>query len=261
MARPTKPKDLKPKAEGEAGHPAPGAAPAGGGGALDLKFIILLVVTVLVSILGSVGSTYLVATLFITPEIQKMAKAPAEGEHAAAEGAHGGEAEPPAVGMNLELDEFMVNLKADPALTGSQYLRTKMALSIKPPDAENCYIHKAAMIRDTLTPSNGKIVGAAAPISEASSQKAPIDRTMLANEGGEGGPPPCATEFKASMSKFVPTIRDVVNASLMKRTASQLSTLEGQETLKDEIKEQLSQIMAPEYEVLRVNFQDFIIQR
>jgi flagellar basal body-associated protein FliL len=47
----------------------------------------------------------------------------------------------------------------------------------------------------------------------------------------------------------------------MKRTASQLASAEGQEVLKDEIKEQLTQVMAPEYEVLRVNFQDFIIQR
>ena len=84
--------------------------------------------------------------------------------------------------------------------------------------------------------------------------------TLLASEG-EGGPPPCETLFKEHMGRFVPSIRDIINASLMKRTASQLASQEGQEALKDEIKEQISQIMAPEYEVLRVNFQDFIIQR
>jgi flagellar basal body-associated protein FliL len=40
-----------------------------------------------------------------------------------------------------------------------------------------------------------------------------------------------------------------------------LSTPEGVETLKDEIKEQINQVLSEEYKVIRVNFQDFIIQR
>jgi flagellar basal body-associated protein FliL len=255
MARPTKPKDLKPKVDGEGGAaPAPAAAPAGGGGGgLDLKFIIMVVVIVLASIGGSVGSSYLMTTMFVMPEITKAAHAPAGEQGAEGDGhsptGHDGastEAAGNEVGMNLELDEFMVNLKPDPSMAGSQYLRAKMALSIKVPEPENCYAEHHA---SAMPYGEGRIVGAAAP----------IDRTMLAN-GGEGGPS-CEDVFKKNMSKYVPTIRDVINGSLMKRNASLLATLEGQESLKDEIKDQLSTIMAPNYQVLRVNFQDFIIQR
>ncbi len=260
MARPTKPKDMKPKADGEvAAVPAP-AGGGGGGAAFDLKYIILLVLVVVASVLGSVGSAYLMTTMFVVPEITKMSHA-AGGEEGgeAGHGEEGGGGEAHAqVGMNLELDEFMVNLKPDAAIGGNQYLRAKMALSIKVPEAENCYAEKHAMVPRgakvtgvTIAAANlkGRIAGAAAP----------VDRTMLAS-GGESGPS-CEDIFKNNMSKYVPTVRDVINGALMKRTASQLASLEGQESLKDEIKEQLSSIMAPNYEVLRVNFQDFIIQR
>jgi flagellar basal body-associated protein FliL len=248
MARPTKPKDLKPKVEGEA--PAAPAA-GGGGGGLDLKYIILVVVVVVASILGNVGSAYLMTSMFVIPEIGKLAhaKAPDDADHSG--GHDGASTETPAheVGMNLELDEFTVNLKADPNMEGSQYLRAKMALSIKVPEAENCYAkaHHATLPADLIP--GGKIIGAAVP----------VDRATLAS-GGEAGPS-CEQIFKDNMGKYVPTIRDVINAALMKRTATLLATLEGQESLKDEIKDQVSQIMAPNYEVLRVNFQDFIIQK
>lgn len=247
MARPTKPKDLKPKVEGE----APAApAPAGGGG-LDMKFIILIIVAIIGPILGSAGSAYLMTTLFVMPEISKLATAKPAGDGSTTPtGPDGASTETPAnqVGMNLELDEFTVNLKADPNMEGTQYLRAKMALSIKVPEKENCYAEKAAFVPMPIQVRGGKIVGAAVP----------VDRTMLAEEGGG---PSCEQVFKNNMGKYVPTIRDVINAALMKRTATSLATLEGQEALKDEIKEQLNQILAPNYEVLRVNFQDFIIQK
>lgn len=247
MARPTKPKDLKPKVEGEAA-----AAPGGGGAAFDLKYIILIAVVIIASIVGSAGSAYLMTTMFVMPEISKASHAKG-GEEAGGESPTGPDTastETPAneVGMNLELDEFTVNLKTDPNMDGSQFLRAKMALSIKVPEKENCYAeHKAAQLPAAY--GDGKIVGAAAPA---------VDRTTLAEEGGG---PSCEDIFKNNMGKYVPTIRDVVNAALMKRTASSLASLEGQEALKDEIKEQLNQILAPDYQVLRVNFQDFIIQK
>jgi flagellar basal body-associated protein FliL len=252
MARPTKPKDLKPKVDEEGGAPAAPVA-AGGGGGLDLKFIILVVVILVATIGGSVGSSYLMTTMFVVPELSKLAHAPASGHGGepdghAPTGHDGASTETPGseVGMNLELNEFMVNLKPDPNMPGSQYLRAKMALSIKVPEAQNCYVQHHALL---MPVGQGKILGAAAP----------VDRTLLAS-GGEAGPS-CEDIFKNNMSKYVPTVRDVINASLMKRSATLLATLEGQESLKDEIKEQLNTIMAPDYQVLRVNFQDFIIQR
>lgn len=246
MARPTKPKDLKPKVEGEIA-----AAPAGGGGGgLDIKYIILVVAVIIASLLGSVGSAYLMTTMFVIPEISKVSpKAGAEGEAAAPSGHDAASTETPSheVGMNLELDEFTVNLKTDPNSEGNQFLRAKMALSIKVPEKENCYAHEAAYLN--FPASQGKIIGAAVT----------VDRTLIANEGESG--PSCEQIFKNNMGKYVPTVRDVINGALMKRTATSLATLEGQESLKDEIKEQLSEILAPDYQVLRVNFQDFIIQR
>jgi flagellar basal body-associated protein FliL len=277
MARPTKPKDLKPKTEGEAVPPVAGMPVTTNGSAPDIKFILLLVIMVISSILGSAGSVYLMTSMLITPEIHKISQAgggEAHGEgEAAAEGGAEGETPANAVGMNLELDEFMVNLKPDASLGGNQYLRAKMALSIKAPDEQNCYkeekkasLKPTATIAMVRTLNGGHLAGAAAPIGQLQPTSQPerqlhtVDRELLANEG-ESGPPPCETHFKESMGKYVPSIRDIINASLMKRTASQLASQEGQETLKDEIKEQISQIMAPDYEVLRVNFQDFIIQR
>jgi flagellar basal body-associated protein FliL len=253
MARPTKPKDLKPKVEGET--PDAPAAAGGGGGGLDIKFIIMVVVILVATIGGSVGSAYLMTTMFVVPEIGKIAKSAGAGAGPAAEGGEptgtdAASTETPSteVGMNLELDEFMVNLKADPNADGSQYLRAKMALSIKVPEKENCYLEgKKAMLPPDMMPG-GKVVGAAVS----------IDRTLIAEEGGG---PTCEQIFKNNMSKYVPTVRDVINAALMKRTATSLATLEGQESLKDDVKDQLSQIVAPNYKILRVNFQDFIIQR
>lgn len=242
MARPTKPKDLKPKTDGEnLAGPGAGLAAATSGGGFDMKFIIALAVVALISVAGTAGSTYFITTQ-ITDISKKVAVAPGE-EHG--DGHEAGHTPANVVGMNLELDDFMVNLKPDPNLEGTQYLKAKMALSIRVPEAEDCYAKKHAM----LPALDGQIVGAAAPMNE----------TLLASGGGGG--PTCEQIFKDNMGKYVPTIRDVINASLMKRTASTLASLEGQEALKDEIKEQLNQIMGPDYGVIRVNFQDFIIQR
>jgi flagellar basal body-associated protein FliL len=270
MAKPTSTKDAKPKAEEEA---AKGAAKAeGGGGVFDLKFIILVVVVLLSTLLSTAGTGYLVTTMFIIPEIGKIAHASGEkphGEEGAEKGEHG-TADPAStevaaheVGMNLELDEFTVNLKEDSNLEGSQFLRAKVALSVKVPEAENCYAtggeHKATGGVAPGMPNSqtvaqqvnqGVLMGAAAS----------VEPVLLANGGGEGGPS-CEDVFKKNMAKHVPTMRDIINASLMKRTATLLATMEGQEALKDEIKAQLSTVMAPDYAVVRVNFQDFIIQK
>lgn len=267
MARPTKPKDIKPKAEGDVATlpvgGGDGAAPSGGGG-LDLKFIITLIVVVLSTTLTSAASVYFLAPMVVMPPLEKQLKEISKGaaHGAEAEGEHGGNADSHAndPGMNLELDEFTVNLKDDPSVDGSQYLRAKMSLGITVPPEENCYNlgeHHASAI-PAITPGRGRIVGAAANID----QRRPVDRSQVANGGG--GPDPktlCITTFKDNMSKFVPTVRDVVNAALMKRTAGSLSTLEGQEALKDEIKESINQFMGEKYQVARVNFEDFIIQK
>ena len=266
MARPTKPKDIKPKAEGDVATlpvgGGDGAAPSGGGGGLDLKFIITLVVVVLSTTLTSAASVYFLAPMVVMPPLEKQLKEISKGaaHGAEGEGEHGENAEAHSndPGMNLELDEFTVNLKDDPSVDGSQYLRAKMSLGVTVPAEENCYnLGEHASAIPAITPGRGKIVGAAANID----QRRPVDRSQMASEGGPDPKTLCINEFKGNMAKFVPTIRDVVNAALMKRTAGALSTLEGQEALKDEIKESINQFMGEKYQVARVNFEDFIIQK
>lgn len=261
MARPTKPKDLKPKAEGEAAAPA-GAPPSGKAPALDLKFIVLLLAIIISTIGGSVGSMYVLGPMVLVPAIAE--KLPGGGEHGEAGGKHAAPAHENKVGINLELDEFMVNLKPDPNAGGNQYLRARMALSIGVPEAENCYAvpehaqaGEAAIIAWRQSEAEaGQVVGAALPVDRD------VDRNIVASGGGAADPvAACLDAFKKNMGKYVPTMRDIINAALMKRTAGTLSTLEGQEALKDEISDEVNAMMDPKYKVLRVNFADFIIQR
>ena len=245
MARPTKPKDLKPKADGEA---APSAAPSGGGGGsvgLDIKFLVTIVAIVLSSLIGSAGSIYLASVYLLVPTLEniKVTAVDAEG---------GGEAHGDRVGMNLELDEFTVNLKEDPNIGGNQYLRAKLSMSIGVPSEEDCY-HEVAALLPSLSKN---IAGAAAPIQDAREYLAAGAPAAGADTLGM-----CLDKFKNNMGKYVPTMRDVINAALMKPTAGTLTTLEGQEALKDEIKEEINLFMDDKYEVLRINFEDFVIQR
>ena len=244
MARPTKPKDLKPKADADVGAPAkaPGAAPP-----VDLKFIILLVLVVVLSIAGSAGSAYVIGKYVLLPEIEKLQTA----DH----GGDGGIDAPPVdpiteVGMNLELDEFLVALT--PAKGGpKQYLRAKISLNIHVPEEENCYATHKEHSSVPADLQGGRVVGAA--IS--------VDGKELAQHG-EGGDPAAACEaaFKGNMARFVPTIRDTVNTALMTQTITDLASKDGQEHLKDEIQSAVTSIMQPNYSVLRVNFEDFITQ-
>ncbi|MEM0950561.1 MAG: flagellar basal body-associated FliL family protein [Cyanobacteria bacterium P01_H01_bin.74] len=277
MARPTNTKDAKPKVEESTEKPA-GGAQAGGSGLFDLKFILLVVVVVVTSLLSTAGAGYLMTTLFIIPELSKIAYTGGSGGEAHEEEHHGHDAastEVPhnQVGMNLELNEFTVNLKEDRNMEGHQFLRAKVALSIKVPEEENCYAaHDGdhhAMLNPSLPEKNrpyltftikpagsGSIVGAAAPLTK----QIVSDQRLLASGGGDAGPS-CEDMFKNNMAKYVPTIRDIINVSLMKRTASSLASIEGQEALKDELSAQVGHVMAPTYSVIRVNFQDFIIQK
>jgi flagellar basal body-associated protein FliL len=320
MARPTKPKDLKPKTEGEGEVKDSGAKGGGGGGmSLDIKFIFTILAIFLCSTLSSVAAVYFVAPMVLEPVITAaVGKGGAHGEgEAAGEGEHGEGAEAAAEthkssGLSLELDEFTVNLKTDAAEGGENtFLRAKMALTISVPPEQDCHHpvtpeggggeHHAQAKPNTPTSltaqakpakgnlkallasaqtqtilvslnptgqmntATGGIAGGAAPVTKQSKTGASRHQgKVIANGGGApapSGPEACLTGFKDKMGQYIPTIRDIINSALMHRTATQLSTPEGVETLKDEIKEQINQVLSEEYKVIRVNFQDFIIQR
>lgn len=268
MAKPIKAKEAQPGAiEGGA------AVPAGGG--LDLKFIITLAVILVASIGSSAASVYFLAPIAVGDSVANKvvaavaAQQEAQGkDHGHGGGEHGDSHAPK--GMNLEMDEFTVNLKTDPTLGGNQFLRTKMTLTVQVPDEQYCdptggAAHAQANVKQPLVAaapsvlSDGTIAGAAAsltPTVTASQQE-----TLLASGGG--GPDPftlCQQTFNKNLARFIPTIRDIINQALMKRSAGTLGSIEGQEALKDEIKEQINQMIGPDYQILRVNFSDFIIQ-
>jgi flagellar basal body-associated protein FliL len=257
MAKPQKPKELKP---GEAGGEEKEAGTAKPSVGIDLPFIILLAAIVLCTTLTSAASVYFLAPMVVVPAIvEHMPKAHGEGD-GGQEGTEGEGDKSVHDALSLELDEFTVNLKVDPAVNNNQFLRSKMALNISVPTAENCHEDiKPAAAPHAMLPSYGEqILGAAAPVDVSTHEK------FIAN-GGEAaapaGPEACLKSFQTKMSRYIPSVRDIINAALMRRTAAQLSTFEGQEELKDEIKEQVNLLLPKAYQVVRVNFEDFIIQR
>ncbi len=256
MARPTKPKDIKPKADGDAAPTAVPVPSGGGGGGLDLKFLITIVVIVLATSLTSAASVYFLAPMVLGPQIDAISTS--GGNH----GEDGGEHAPAhRMGMNLELDEFTVNLKSDPNIGGNQFLRARIALNIYDTE-ENCFQAAEHASLPLMLEDGGAIVGAAAAIDTRAIVE---DNEMLLASGGAAPAvdpfDACNERFNKNMAPYTPNIRDVINTALMKRTAGTLSTIEGQEALKDEISEEVNQYVGPRFEVLRVNFADFIIQK
>jgi flagellar basal body-associated protein FliL len=248
MSQPAKPKALKPNADAAADS---GASPAKGNvasGGSPLQLVLLLAAIVLGSTLGPALAMYFLGPMVLVPAITAAlpqaahGEGEADGEHA--DGAHGddgsGGAHQPLVGMNLGLTDFTVNLRKDPNLRGTQYLRTKVSLSVKVPEAEDCVLQAAH--GDAHAEGGGGGGHGAAPAADP----------MVA----------CQEAFDKKLAVYVPTIRDIVNTSLMKRSASDIASLEGQELLKDDVIRDVNALMAgTPYKVLRVNLQEFVVQQ
>ncbi|MFN8615069.1 MAG: flagellar basal body-associated FliL family protein [Vampirovibrionales bacterium] len=273
MARPTKAKDIKPEdidlASGSTDAPAISAS------GLDIKFIVTIVAILIAGIGGSVASTLFLAPIALGPVVAQQVQSAMGGEHGKKEGeageegaSHGSPAQ--TIGLRMDLDEFTVNLQADPNIKGNQFLRTKMTLNIGVPEEEYCdptgghgEKHASVAVRDVIA-SGGRVAGGQLLGAAASTVPLPMGgkAKLIANGGGEAADPykTCTDAFAKNMTPYGPTIRDIINQSLMKRTAGTLATIEGQELLKDDIKAQINSLIGPKYSVIRVNFSDFIIQ-
>lgn len=239
MAKPTKPNALKPKADDPAKGDGAAKGAAGGGGGLNMQFILLLAAILLSSTIGPALAMYFLGPMVLVPAI--TAALPKGGEEGGGHGEHGdGEGEGkhgpkvPKVGMSLALNEFTVNLKKDPAMRGSQFLKTKIDLSVIVPDEENCLIK-----HDDHAAAGGGGHGEAAPAGD-----------------------PCMDAFNKKMSVYVPTIRDIINTALMERTANEVASLEGQEAMKDQVIADVNALIADDgYKIMRINLQEFIVKR
>jgi len=211
MARPTKAKDPKPKAEDaeeilEEGSPRQ---------SIDIINIVIMALVIFLSTtFSSAASIYFLAPIALKPILSQITVKTTGGDAAAGDDSGSEAPAEPTIGPVLPLEEFTVNLKDT---TTERYLRANISLSITADD-----------------PKFGTLTGEAATKWQ--------------------------DEFKAEMASYVPSIRDIVIASLTKRTSAELSTAIGKQTLKDEIKQNVDGLLQGKHKVIRVNLENFIIQ-
>lgn len=265
MAKPLKPKNLKPQAKSEsASVPAPTNTepraqknkPNTVKGLTMIQTIILAVVMLISSIVGPALTLYFLGPTVLVPMIQQaLPQSEEEGEEGEknAEGKEGeqgkkeghGEAKASGLGLNLPMEEFIVNLKTSQGTRGNQFLKAKMSLAIGVPAEEDCH----ALGGEHGAEGEAKAEGGGHGGGEGAAAAA--DPVTACNEA-----------FVKKMDAYTPTLRDIINTALMKRTATQISTLEGQEELKDELVQEMNAVLTNQgYTVQRINLQDFVLQR
>jgi flagellar FliL protein len=217
MARPTRPKDLKPRAvesEHEPDISPKHGSPSSSGNTINL--VMLCIAITLCTTIASAASMYFLAPIIIKPMLAQTQPA-GEGEEGefAEEGEEGEAGESlPGVGPVVDLEEFTVNLKDRGE---ERYLRADLSLMVTAGD-----------------PQFENLKG------EALHQ--------------------WQEEFHLEMAHYVPAIRDIVISSLTKRTAAELGSTVGKEQIKNEIKRSVDALFHGKHQVIRVNFENFIIQ-
>ena len=128
MAKPDKPKDVKPKAEGEEGSSSSAKAPIDG----NMKMIVInLVTTVLICVLFLSVNYILQSNLLNSKLAQAPAATDATGEEATGEEGEGGDTVER--GLILDLGDFILNL-SDTA--PRKYLKVEVALEVSKSQAD-----------------------------------------------------------------------------------------------------------------------------
>jgi flagellar basal body-associated protein FliL len=210
MARPTKPKDVKPKALEPVSDPGGGGKQSSSG----MNMIVMALVIVLCTTLCTAASILAIYEFYLKGQIASLVPK-GEGEEGEEGGEEGGE-KLPTIGPVVDLDEFTVNLKETEG--GAQhYLRATISLTVTSDD-----------------PNFETLEGEAL------------------HKWEEG--------FHMQMAHYVPAIRDICISALTKRTSTELSTLQGKQEFKDEIKRNVDGIFHDRHKVIRVNLENFIIQ-
>ena len=224
MANPTKPKEAKPRVEGE-DTDVKKAVPAAAKEANPLVsgIIIAVIVAVGMSAVNYLLMNQMFANLSANiGNISALAGTDEEGE----------EAGEPTVerGVILDLGDFILNLADKDA---KHFLKLNVAVELSQKESE-------LAPKDTTAPKEGGHGG----------------------HGGEEPAPeaPSISSLEKEMNQYKPAIRDAVISILSGKTSDELSTTPGKELAKEQIKESVNSVFDGEREVLRVSFGSFFIQ-
>ncbi|MEI7473458.1 MAG: flagellar basal body-associated FliL family protein [bacterium] len=184
------------------------------------KFIITNAIVTLVICIVFVASNYFIVQSSVGTIASKIAGGDSAASADGTDAAAAGEGDQVERGLILDLGEFILNLSDTKT---KRYLKVDVAVELS---------------------------------------KLPTDPKEEAAGGGEGekkGPSPMEA-FAKEMDQFKPAIRDSIITVLSSKAAEELSSAEGKEKAKDEIKEGINAVFGGEREVLRVSFGTFIIQ-
>ena len=225
MANPTKPKEAKPRVEGE---DAEGSKKPAQNGSKEANPLVSGIIIAVIVAVGMSAVNYLMMNQMVANISNKIGNISVASE----EGEGEEEADEPTVerGVILDLGDFILNL-ADKDT--KHFLKLNVAVELSKKESE-------------MAPK------------EAPAQKE-------GGHGGHGGEEPAPeapsiSSLEKEMNQYKPAIRDAVISILSGKTSDELSTTPGKELAKEQIKESINSVFDGEREVLRVSFGSFFIQ-
>lgn len=221
MVKKTQPRGIKPKAEGSQDESGKDTEELNG-----TKFIITNAVVTLLICIVFVASNYFIVQSSVGTIAARLAGG--EVQENKEEGGHGEEGGVER-GVILDLGEFILNLND---IKAKRYLKVDVAVELTKLETD--------------------------PDPHAAAGGGGGHGGGHGGHGG-GGPDPMKL-FEAEMNQFKPAIRDSIISVLSSKAAEELSSTEGKEKAKDQIKESINAVFGGEREVLRVSFGTFIIQ-
>ncbi len=220
MANPTKPKDAKPRAEGDDFEIKQTVRVDSQSGGTSLLTTISIVA---VAVLVVIATNYFLVDMKLTQLSKKLATLSSVSEEETLTDEEEGIAAER--GIILDLGEFILNL-SDP--NTRKFLKVNVAIELSKKDSDLAAEAKAS--------------------------------NKGGHGGHGGSPADPMAEIEAEMNQYKPSIRDSIISILSSKTSEELATTPGKELAKEQIKEAINAIFEGDREVLRVSFGSFFIQ-
>ncbi len=222
MANPTKPKDVKPKADGDDFEikQTDKVTIASNGAS-----VVTIIVAVAVAALAIIVTNYFLVDMKLAQLSKNIAASTQEisSEEGSEEDGEGVVAER---GIILDLGEFILNLSDT---NSRKFLKVSVAIELSKKESDIAAIEAAK-----ASSGGGHGHGSA-----------PVDPMV---------------EIENEINQFKPAIRDSIISILSSKTSEELATTPGKELGKEQIKEAINALFEGEREVLRVSFGSFFIQ-